>query len=364
MATTGELRRWCFGGDSPAEAGASLPDAFIFRVMAYRFAPKNHPEYRDDYMRSAMIDLPLSVEFKRLAAAFRKAGVRFAPIKGADLAERCYPESALRPRCDIDIIVHEEDIDRAVKIAEGEGWRAAHQYQHDSHCPSMYKKNAMLELHFNLPDMPSECNPRVWAVLVARDGSSEYRLPPELALTVAFHHARNHRWANGAVLIADYAFLLKTFRGFDWKLAREYAENFGVADPAVLCFALPELFPPEVMPPAPPPPEDLCRALREAVLSPIDFEREDRGGAVMNSGDRFSWPWWKARLRGFSPSSVRMNYRISDDAGFLRMAAAYFRMFGDKMKLAWRGVRDEDDGFTRALRRAEKIERALSKPGK
>ena len=46
------------------------------------------------------------------------------------------------------------------------------------------------------------------------------------------------------------------------------------------------------------------------------------------------------------------------------MTAAYFRMLGDKTKLAWRGMRDEDDGFIRALRRAEKIERALSKPGK
>ena len=362
MATIEELRHWCFGGELPAEGGTALPDAPIFRAMAYRFAPERYAAFRDDYRCAAMNELPLSVEFKRIAAAFRKAGVRFAPIKGADLAERCYPDPAVRIRCDIDLLVRSEDIARAIDIAHAEGWRTEHQYRDENHCPSMYKKNAMLELHFNLPEFPPDSAAGVWAKLVAQGGTSEYRLPPELALTVAFHHARNHRWINSGALIADYAFLLNACRNFDWKLAREYAAEFGAADPGILCFALPELFPAELMP-SDPPPEELRLALRDALLHPVDFDR-NRSTDVMNRGDRFGLSWWRKRIRGFSPSSVRFNYHLPDSAGFRRMTAAYLRMVVDKTKLVFRGVRSQDPEFTRALRRAETIEKGLSELGK
>ncbi len=363
MATLGELRQWCFGGEAPEGAGTPLPDAPIFRAMAYRFAPERYAGFGNDYRHAAMSELPLSVEAKRIAAAFRAANIRFAPIKGADLAESCYPDPAIRVRCDIDLIVHPEDIDRSVEVARAEGWRSRHRYAHDSHCPSMYKKKAMLELHFNLPDFPSESAPRVWAMLAAQDGSSEYRLPPELALVVVFHHARRHRWVNSPVMIADYAFMLKTHRDFDWPLAREYAAEFGAADPGVLCFALPELFPAEVMPPGERPPEELCFALREAVLNPVNFMQQKEGD-VMNRGDRFTLPWWKARIRGFAPSSVRIQYGLPDSADWRQMIVAYCRMLGDKAKLALRGMRKKDTEFVRALRRAESAEKELSKLGK
>ena len=363
MATLGELRQWCFGGEAPKDGDAPLPDAPIFRAMAYRFAPERYADFRGEYMRAAMIELPLSVEFKRLSKAFSEAGVRFAPIKGADLAESCYPDPAVRIRCDIDLLVHPDDVDRAVEVAEEEGWKAHHRYRHGNHCPSMYKKNAMLELHFCLPDFPPESMPDVWAKLVPRQGSSEYRLPAELMLVVIFHHARGHRWINSPQLIADYAFLLKTYRDFDWKRAREYAAEFGAADPGVLCFALPELFPPEVMPSGGPPSEKLRSELREAVLCPVNFQQHQEDD-VMNRGDRFGRAWWKARFYGFAPSAVRIRYKLPDSVSWWRMTGAYFRMLGDKTLLAFRAMRKKDPEFVRALRRAESVEKELSKPGK
>ena len=356
MATSEELRYWCFGGEVPAEGGTQLPDSPIFRAMAYRFAPEKYSCFCNDYRRAAMNELPLAVEMKRIAKAFRGEKIRFAPIKGADLAESCYPDPALRVRCDIDLLVHADDLERAVEVAKREGWRAAHEYKNDRHCPSMYKKNAMLELHFDLPDFPPESAARVWSKLVEQGDSSEYRLPRELSLIVAFHHARNHRWINSAQLIADCAFLVKA--GVDWARVRDLAAEFGVADPKIACFALPEVFPAGVMPPDPAPPNELRSALREALLHPVNFDRR-RDTDVMNRGDRFGAAWWRDRIRGFSPSSVRMNYGLPDDANFRRMTAAYFRMCGDKLKLAWRGIRGGDAELTRALRRAEKIEREL-----
>ena len=84
----------------------------------------------------------------------------------------------------------------------------------------------------------------------------------------------------------------------------------------------------------------------------------------MNRGDRFSPGWWRDRLRGFAPSSVRFRYRLPDDTGFWRMSVAYLRMIGDKTLLAFRGIRGRDTELTRALRRAESVERGLSELGK
>ena len=122
MATLGELRQWCFGGEPPEGGDVPLPDAPIFRAMAYRFDPKRYAEFRDDYRRAVMCELPLSAEAKRIAAAFRAANIRFAPIKGADLAGSCYPDPALRVRCDIDLLVHADDLEKAVQVLEGEVW--------------------------------------------------------------------------------------------------------------------------------------------------------------------------------------------------------------------------------------------------
>ena len=166
MATLDELRYWCFGGAAPAPGGAELPGAEMFRAMAYRFAPDEHPEMRDDYRNASMRDLPLTLELQRLKKLFRETKVRFAPIKGADLAYSCYPDPALRFRCDIDLLVHPDDIERAVAVAADDGWCIPHQYRNRTHAPSMYKKRAMLELHFNLPDFPPASTTRLWECLL------------------------------------------------------------------------------------------------------------------------------------------------------------------------------------------------------
>lgn len=360
MATLEELRYWCFGGAAPAPGGIELPGAEMFRAMAYRFEPDRHPEMRDDYRNASMRDLPLTLELRRLEKLFREAKVRFAPIKGADLAYSCYPDPALRFRCDIDLLVHPDDIGRAVAVATDDGWRAPHHYRHVQHVPSMYKKHAMLELHFTLPDFPPDTMPRIWELL-PRDGeSTEFRLSPELSLVVAFQHARKHRWTNSAALIADYAFLLRTYPGFDWDRTRSLAREFGMGDPSLLCFTLPELFPPEVMPQGSPPPPEVTATMREALFAAVNFQAH-QDSDVMNSPDRFSRAWWRDRLEGFRPEAVRIGYHLPDTAGKLRMFRAYCRMVVDKSVLVWNGIFHGDPAVRAAHRRVEIIEKYLDK---
>ena len=360
MATLAEFRYWVFGDEDPAPGSAELPGDAMFRAMAYRFAPDKYPELRGDYRTAAMRDLPQTLELRRLKKLFSAAKIRFAPIKGADLAYSCYPDPALRSRCDIDLLVHPDDLDRAVETAEADNWRSPHRYRHGYHVPGMYKKHTLLELHFNLPDFPADAAPRLWELFTRVEDSTEFRLPPELSLVLLFHHARTHRWLNSAALIADYAFLLHANPGFDWGRARELAREFGIGDPALLCFALPELFPAAAMPPGPPPPDAVRRALREATLAAVNLKAH-KDSDVMHRAGRFSRRWWRDRIAGFRPEAVRFHYRLPDSAGPGRMFRAYCRMVADKTKLVWNGVFRRDRAVNDALRRVETIEAYLGR---
>lgn len=55
----------------------------------------------------------LKYELTKLCAALEQAEIPFIPLKGAVLRQY-YPEPWMRTSCDIDVLVHEEDLQRAV----------------------------------------------------------------------------------------------------------------------------------------------------------------------------------------------------------------------------------------------------------
>ena len=57
----------------------------------------------------------LNYEFGRICEILEETRIPFIPLKGA-VIRQYYPEPWMRTSCDIDILVHEEDLERAVKI--------------------------------------------------------------------------------------------------------------------------------------------------------------------------------------------------------------------------------------------------------
>ncbi len=54
-------------------------------------------------------------EFRRLADALEQAKIPFLPLKGVEMRD-FYPEPWMRTGCDVDVMLHEADIDRAVEL--------------------------------------------------------------------------------------------------------------------------------------------------------------------------------------------------------------------------------------------------------
>ena len=57
----------------------------------------------------------LNYELQALGAALEEAQIDFVPLKGAVLRPY-YPEPWMRTSCDIDVLVHEEDLERAIEV--------------------------------------------------------------------------------------------------------------------------------------------------------------------------------------------------------------------------------------------------------
>ena len=57
----------------------------------------------------------INSELETLKTAFEEEKIPFIPLKGS-VIRQYYPEPWLRTSCDIDILVHEEDIERAIAV--------------------------------------------------------------------------------------------------------------------------------------------------------------------------------------------------------------------------------------------------------
>ncbi len=362
--TLGRLSSWCFGEADAAtakaeERGIELPDHPLVRAVAYRFDPETYRAFQGDYRAAAMRELPQRFAMERLAGIFDKAGVRFAPIKGADIAVNYYPDPALRIRCDLDVLIHPDDLETAERLARADGWRQTATYEHEFHRPVLVKQNVHLELHYNLPDVGDEHVAYLWEQLIREPGTtSRYRLPPELTALLVFDHARLHKWLTGVVALADLGFMLGKVKSLDWAKIDELADRFGVAAPQAFFHAFAGFFPARYLPEDAPPPEELRRALRTAVHAQLNFN----GHRELVMGlDRFSRAWWSKRLQGFRPSVVRYTYHLPPRGSFFRLLGGYLRMIGDKSELALRALTHRDDEKLAALDAINRVEAYLKR---
>ncbi|ATW28174.1 nucleotidyltransferase family protein [Candidatus Formimonas warabiya] len=78
-----------------------------------------HQEYR----KNALKAVGLTGEMVRIMQLFEENGIRSLILKGAPLALKLYGDVALRPSKDIDIMVGLEDLEKAGRILEKEGYK-------------------------------------------------------------------------------------------------------------------------------------------------------------------------------------------------------------------------------------------------
>lgn len=123
-------------------------------------------------------------ELKNVRDVFQKNNIQFVPLKGSILRDY-YPEPWMRTSCDIDILIHEEDLEKAKDALLSIGFTT--DGVRNYHDISFLKGLTHVELHFNICEANKQLDTllsKVWDYVKQYDGY-EYRETNEYFV---FHH--------------------------------------------------------------------------------------------------------------------------------------------------------------------------------
>lgn len=195
------LLRYEICGTSLPEGDFSFDPVALYRLakhhdMAHLAADalsKNHllPEdekiraaFENAHMMAVYREIQLTTTTKRICEALQHGRIPFVPLKGA-VIRSLYPEPWMRTSCDIDILIHEDDLEKASQELINVGFTT--DGVRNYHDQSFFYGGVHLELHFNIQENMEQIDgllADVWKHIEKID-DMEYRETPEFYL---FHH--------------------------------------------------------------------------------------------------------------------------------------------------------------------------------
>lgn len=133
----------------------------------------------------------MKYSFGEICGAFDKIGIAYIPLKGS-VIRPYYPYESMRTSCDIDILIHEEDLETAISSLENKGYRCGDRNYHDV---SLYAPNKIhLELHFNIQENMDNLDAVLrdaWEYAVPTN-NSQYAFSKEFFVFHIFAHMAYH----------------------------------------------------------------------------------------------------------------------------------------------------------------------------
>ncbi len=142
----------------------------------------------------------LSNELQKISQTLEAEKVAFVPLKGAVIRDY-YPESWMRTSCDIDILVKEEDLEKAVSLLKDKL-----NYSADTKCNyyhiSLYSQSGVhIELHFSIKKGNATSDKvlgRVWDYATpVNENSTRYKLNDEFFIFYFIAHTASHFLVGG-----------------------------------------------------------------------------------------------------------------------------------------------------------------------
>jgi len=101
---------------------------FVYRKIG-SLPPECHPpepvtdEMRQAFLFSRVRSLHMEKQLREIIEAFQNEGLRVLVLRGPALAFSLYPDPAMRPSCDLDLLVIPEDVIQARGILERSGYK-------------------------------------------------------------------------------------------------------------------------------------------------------------------------------------------------------------------------------------------------
>jgi hypothetical protein len=201
--------------------------------------------YRRDWIRNRR----LRGEHAQVIQTLSAAGIEIMPIKGVQLAERCYGELALRPIVDLDLLVHRQDLPAIEAMLAELGYLPVHgtsrkfDFYELVHNALVFCRHSdqLIELHWQLANLPAylpRFAPRdLWRRAVPSEfaGLPVRGLSPEDELRyLCFHYAAQHQ-STRLIWLVDIAELANSLPAdWRWQAFVDETIELGLATPVAV----------------------------------------------------------------------------------------------------------------------------------
>ena len=188
----------------------------------------------------------------KISEVFESGGISFILLKGVFLAEKLYGNFGERQITDLDILIHIDDMSRAIKLVEELGYRSKTSYdpqfelQVTQHVPPYYMDGMpMLEIHQALLDPMPHFHidmDGIWQrALRTRVGGRKMLVlcDEDLLLHLCAHAAYNHLFDNELRLLYDIKLLVQKYgAGLAWPALGRRAQAWGIQNAVYLALRL------------------------------------------------------------------------------------------------------------------------------
>jgi hypothetical protein len=302
---------------------------------------------------AAMQAMVQQAELAETCALLDGAGFPPVALKGAWLAAQAYPEAALRPMRDLDLLVDTAAVVPAFDLLRAAGYIQARPSEMpledvvriDKHLPPLIApRGTVIELHHRLWERDGrldhaspasdETAVRQRAGLI---GGIRYPAPQDLLVHLIVHAVYSHRLDCGPLVLADIDFLLRT-APIDWPRFWAEAEAEGWRDGARLLLELVQRYRPgaAIELAGDPPPAALIEAVPDLLLQDLD-SRASAGfaAATLKSGTARLTARMAGRSQVAGEAPIRRD--MAAQGGFLGWAGS--RLVRSLSDLARRDVR-------------------------
>ncbi len=206
--------------------------------------PSLRAELQDANRKATLRALRLQRELGGIVRILASVGIPCLALKGAYLAFAVYPQPALRPMRDLDVLVDPAQAPAAYAALREAGFTPGHDVQGDvatciaeeKHLPLLVAPGGgvNVELHVRLtPKRDGQAHgleaAGLWERQVRREVAGQqiaYLSPTDLLLHLIYHAAYDHRLNNGPLTLCDLAGLIGT-NAIDWPRFWDRARDSG-----------------------------------------------------------------------------------------------------------------------------------------
>jgi hypothetical protein len=184
---------------------------------------------RDKCLKDFYLFAHRNYALETINSCFEKHDIEYVLLKGSVLRD-LYPEKWMRTSCDIDVLIHEDDLDNAVSALQKEtDFKFSKRLYHDV---SLMTPNVHLELHFSIKenmDNIDQLLSKAWEYTVKQRGSHQYCFSPEYQVFHVVAHMSYH-FVHGGLGIRPYIdlWLLRHKTEFDENIVKQMCKQCGI----------------------------------------------------------------------------------------------------------------------------------------